>query len=638
MNDNTIAGFESLSADINKMKGADKETKQGVVSEKLPELALDKTNEDIIKITEAWKKIWDESTVKAEWDKQWEENAKYWEGKQFDTPKGNKQRPSVDNLIFESIETYLPLVTRRNPEPLVTLDNTEKTDDGSVDPVKIKYVEKVKGRLADLADKNVLRLKLKKGARHWAVYLLGAVKVGWDLDYDMPTAKVIRPPKLILDPDATVDEDGYSGDRIGEIRKLSASRILSVIENETENEDGIKEIKDKLEKDTATQVQFIEWWTPEYMCWTLGKNVLLKKKNPHWNYDKTETPTTDNLASPGVNVDEYGNATANQMDIAGINHFPVPKMPYEFISVFNLGDRPMDKTSLISQNLSNQDRLNKRNRQIDKNADRMNGGMVVSRERSGLTEGQAKNVTDALQKGGTVVIPSGSPREAVDTYSPPALPADVYNDLVDTRARMRDIFGTAGSTPAGLGDEKTVRGKIMNRSLDTDRIGGGVSEYLEQLADNIYNWWLQLLYVYDTGFQFVPGAVPPKLVISVKEGSLLPKDSTSIANQAIELGSAGKMSLMDMYERLEYPNPKELAANVWLEVNAPQLLYADNPMIQQALAMQQQAAAAQAEQAQTDAGIKHERGMEMEQEKGALKMAGEEHRSMLAAVPQNQVG
>ena len=73
----------------------------------------------------------------------------------------------------------------------------------------------------------------------------------------------------------------------------------------------------------------------------------------------------------------------------------------------------MDSTGLIQQNLSNQDLINKRNKQIDKNADSMNGGMVVSLARSGLTQAQAKGVTTALRRGGTVVIPDGVPREAI---------------------------------------------------------------------------------------------------------------------------------------------------------------------------------------------------------------------------------
>jgi hypothetical protein len=204
---------------------------------------------------------------------------------------------------------------------------------------------------------------------------------------------------------------------------------------------------------------------------------------------------------------------------------------------------------------------------------------------------------------------------------------------------MRDIFGTRGSSPAGITSENTVRGKIINKTLDTDRVGGGISEYLEQLADNAYNWIYQLLLVYDTGYQFVKGVTPPKVVLSVKEGSLLPKDSTTIANQAIELGSAGKLALIDMYKRLEWPNPEEVAANVWLETNAPQLLYQNNPLVMQAITGMQQA---QMTQEQRDAeALQNKNNQEIEKERvkaevkrPATPKGGE---SILSAVPQNEV-
>lgn len=624
MVDTGINAYASLGSDLNKRPGdGTQETAQGVASTKLPELTLDMSDEQIVKLTEQWESLWKDSPKKAEWEKRIKDNEDYWLGKQFDKPQADKSRAMVDNLIFEAVETYLPQVTRRNPEPLTKLHSSETKRGEEPAPEKLEYVEKVKDRLSDLADENVLRLKLKKAARHWSIFELGVAKVGWDLDSDNPTVKVIRPQKVILDPEATTDEDGYTGDRIGEIRKMPASKILTIM-GEGANAEVVKAVKDKVKDNLATELQFVEWWTPEYFCWKLGKHILLKKRNPHWNYDTTQ---------PTEMVDDFGAVTVVQQEILGMNHFSVPDMPYIFLSVFNLGDQPMDKTSLIGQNLANQDKINKRNKQIDKNADRMNGGMVVSLERSGLTKPQAKEVSEALRKGGVVVIPSGSPRDAIDTYSPNGLPADVYNDLVDTRARARDIFGTTGSTPSAVQQEETVRGKIMNRGLDTDRIGGGISEYLEQMADKVYNWWVQLLYVYDPDFQFIGGARPPRLVVSVKEGSLLPKDSIAIANQAIELGTAGKMSLVDMYKRLEYPNPEQMAANVWLETNAPHLLYKDNPLVQEALA--QQAAAAHAEAiAETEKEVmsgerKHEQDMEKEQMKGEMKM---HERSMMASM------
>ena len=618
--DNGIKAYASLSADLNKSKGdVNQETTEGVVSDKLPELTLDMNDTDLVTLFDKYERVWKDSPKKQEWEKQIEENEKYWLGVHHDLAKLDKTRPMVDNLIFEALETYLPQTTRRNPEPITSLHSTEQDADGNDDPTKLKYVEKVKDRLVDLADDNKIRLKIKKGARHWAIFQLGVAKFGWDLDKDIPIVRIVRPKKIILDPDATIDEDGYTGNRIGEYRKLEAETLLGIIGDGAGTAEAKKAIEEKVGTEKGTEIQFVEWWTPQYLCWKMGKTILMKKKNPHWNYDRTEQPDPTQIASDAVSVDDYGNATAQPVDVKGINHFPVPKMPYVFLSVFNLGDQPMDKTSLIGQNLANQDKINKRNKQIDKNADKMNGGAVVSLARSGLSQAQAKNVVDAVRKGGAIIIPDGAPQDAVYFPDVKGLPNDVYQDLVDTRARLRDIFGTAGSSAAGLSDEQTVRGKIIARGTDTDRIGGGVSEYLEQFADDIYNWLYQLLLVYDAGFQFIGDARPPKVVISVKEGSLLPKDSTSIANQAIELGTANKMSLIDMYKRLEYPNAEELAANVWLETNAPQLLYKDNPLVQEAIGMQQEAARVAAEEKVKEGAVGHERDMEKEINKSLLK-------------------
>lgn len=603
MADTGINAYVSLGADINKSKmGATDEVREGVVSQKLPELALTMEDADLVKLTTQWEKDWKESPKKSEWEKQCEENEKYWLGQQFDSPKADKSRPMVDNLIFESVETSLPQITRRNPEPLVQLYSREDHNE-----VNIRYVTKVKDKLEALADENKLRLKLKKGARHWSIYQIGVAKFGWDLDKDIPIVRIIRPKRVILDPSATIDEDGYTGNRIGEYRKLEASRILAIA-GESITPDAKKAIDDLVGDNTATEIQFIEWWTTQYMCWKLGSHILLKRKNPHWNYDKQ---TVDLYVG---NVDTYGNETPSQNMQEGINHFKSPKMPYAFLSVFNLGDQPMDKTGLIQQNLANQDLINKRNRQIDKNADKMNGGAVVSLARSGLTQPQAKNVVEAVRKGGAVLIPDGNPQEAVYFPQVPSLPADVYTQLTDTRTRMRDIFGIRGSSAAGLENEQTVRGKFLNRTTDTDR-NGGISEYLEQFADETYNWFVQLLYVYDTGFQFLGNGTPPRIRVSVKEGSLLPKDSASIAAQAMELASLNRISNIDLFKKLDYPNPEEMAANIWLETNAPELVFGSDPRVMQAIQLRQQA---MQEQSQVETERKEQEYM-MEGEKMAMK-------------------
>ncbi len=582
MSNIVLDAFYSLSRKINKVTGDEtsSETETGVVSEKFPELKLDMENADLLKLTEKWEDTWKTSSVKSDWEKHGNDNEDYWLGKQFQRPQASKVRDPIDNAIFESVETYLPQTTRRNPEPMASLAKGVEES-----PQNVEFAEDLKEKLGELADELKLRLKLKKAGRHWAIYLLGAAKMGWDMNKDMPTVKIIRPKKLILDPEATVDEDGYTGEYIGEYRKMQAGTLIKLLEKIGPEKDAIEKIKKDVKDNLGTSYQFIEWWTDEYMCWTVGKQVLMKKKNPHWNYDSEKEAPYGEDGQPQMTPE----GKPLMEPVAGVNHFAVPGKPFILLSVFNLGKQPVDETSLIGQNLSNQDRINKRIRQIDKNADSMNGGMIVSLARSGLTQSQAKQVTEALRKGGTISIPDGTPDEAIKRDSAPPLPPDVYQDLGDTRMRLKDLFGTRGSMPSGTETEKTVRGKLINKGFDTDRIGGGVSEYLEQFADDIYNWFVQLLYVYDE--TYIARQNKPKVTISVKEGSLLPKDSITLANQAIELAGAGKMALVDLYKQLDYPNPEELAANVWLEANAPELLFPNDPRVQQVMQARQQAAA-----------------------------------------------
>lgn len=585
-----LDAFYSLGKKINKAIGDDttQEVQEGVVSEKFPELKLEMENDDLADLAQGWEKEWVESDVYAEWIQKGDDNEDYWKGKHFQQPKVDKTRSLVDNVIFEALETYLPQVTQHNPDPVVTLDSAVPQT-----PENLAFAQQMKLKLGELADEIKLRLKLKKAARHWAIYLLGAIKIGWDMDYDIPTAKAIRPKKLILDPKATIDEDGYTGNRIGEHRSLEAGIMLKMLDAIGGEEGYKKTIEDMVTKDgkakLGTEIGFIEWWTNEYMFWSIKDKILLKKKNPHWNYEQQQqTPQVDPETGEAVTDPETGEQAMDTQTIPAYNHFPVPKMPYVFLSVFNLGKQPVDDTSLIGQNLASQDLVNKRLKQIDKNADSMNGGMVVSLERAGMTMQQAKGVTEALRKGGTVAIPAGAVNEAVARMSAPALPADVYLQLQDTRTRVAYIFGTKGFQPTTGGGVKAVRSQILNQNLDQARISGGFSEYLEQMADDLYNQFIQMLYVYDDNYA---NQNHPKIHLTIKEGSLLPKDAGAKAQQARELVVAGKMSLIDYYKTLEYPNPEEMAANVWLEANAPEILFQNDPRVMQALQMKAQAAA-----------------------------------------------
>ncbi len=491
----------------------------------------------------------------------------------------------VDNAIYEALETFLPVATKRNPEPQTASDDT---------PEGKTLSDRVNRMLVYHADRLRMKLKLKRMTRYWALYFLGIAKIGWSEKENDLTFNVIRTQKIILDPEATIEEGEYTGEYIGHIHQDTAANLARRFPKKE------KTISERVKGHMGTMVGYTEWWTTSNMLfWTMEDEVLGKAKNPHWNETSTETQT-----------DELG----FEQETEARNHFASPKMPFVFLSIFNVGLHPHDDTSLVFQNLANQDLINKRKLQIDRNADNTNGGVVVSGDF--FTKEEASQVANSRRRGGTIWVPSGDVTAAVQVMQPAQLPSFVYQDLVDSRQRLLDIFGVRGTTPSGLLNEQTVRGKIINRGSDESRIGGGISEYIEQVSDQIFNWFVQMMYVYYDETHTVPilgdqqaqqfislrsTDFTKKLTVSVKEGSLIPKDDLSQRNEAVDLWGAGALSPIDLFDKLEFPNPTQMAQRLFLWQNAPHLLFQGNPEqgVQQVAAQQaQQQAVEQQGQAQ----------------------------------------
>ena len=564
-------GFFSLSQNVNKMKDdAQKEQTEGIL-DKVPELSLDMKDEDLLETSRKWEAKWKKFYQQVK-DKQ-EEGERYWLGQHYNKVQYEEnKRPIQDNVIFEALETFLPAVTKSNPSPVVSAD---ATDEGQA------IAKDVQKMLVYQADRLRFKLKIKKTVRFWAIYLSGIAKFGWsqqDNDIDM---YVVRPQKMILDPDGTIDEDmTYTGQFIGEYKRDTAEDLMFRFPKSK------KAILDLVKEDTGTQIQYTEWWTNKYCFWRLDNKILGKIKNPHWNYDIPAQPPV---------LNEAGKIVIPAMPpVKGNNHFLHPEMPYVFLSVFNLGKHPIDETSLLLQNLSNQDLINKRNRQIDKNIDGVNGGWVISGEASGLTKEQSAQAITAFRKGKGVWIPSGNPDAAVKRMMGNDLPAGVYEDRNNLRERLHDIFGISGSTARASKQQRLANGQQTMINQDISRYSG-IIEYIEQFSDKCYNWMTQLMYVYydENHSGSVIGAeratewveiknsdLRKKLTVGVKEGSLIPKDEATLAAQAESMMQYNAIDPITLFDRLGFPNPKETAKKKWIWDNSPASLFAGDKVIQ----------------------------------------------------------
>ena len=155
---------------------------------------------------------------------------------------------------------------------------------------------------------------------------------------------------------------------------------------------------------------------------------------------------------------------------------------------------------------------------------------------------------------------------------------------------------------------------ILNQSHDTSRIGGSIGDSIEQVADNAFNWLVQLYYVfYDQkhfaaimgnakAVEFVTlssADLDRQLIVSVAPDSMRPRDEVTEMNLAQALFDKGAIGPKTLLKMLDFPNPDESAADgvlykldpaTYFKLNFPEEFakMQQAQMEQQQLAMQQQ--------------------------------------------------
>lgn len=474
--------------------------------------------------------------------------------------------PIPSNIIFEAVETFIPQALAKNPEPVVWSDNTPEGKEASED---------LKTLLQYQADVLCLRKKLGVMVRHWGIYYVGVLKHGWEAAEDPVTGEdrgdlmteIRKPQNFILDPDGFINEYGdYVGAFLGERIECSGKELASLYP------DSYDYIEAKTGGKMGTVCTRTEWWTNEYCFVTFEEIVLDKHKNPFFNYPDRKTST-----------DEYG--MEHEEVLAGQNHFSKPKMPYTFLSVFSLQEHPYDDTNLIEQSISNQNRITERDYQIDRNLRAGNNSLLISTN-AGNAE-TAKQIASGIEDGDPILI-EGSIGDNVQRLPASALPSGIMDAQEVAKDTLRSVFGVQGVSAQKPNDNTTARGMILSSQMDSTRIGGGIGDALEQVADNVFNWWTQLAYVfYDqkhyaatmgsgravnyVGIQMTDEV--RRFVVSVTPDSMKPKDEITEMNQAIQLADAGWLDPISLFKRLNDPDPMETAKMVTLFRVSPEQYY-----------------------------------------------------------------
>ena len=429
--------------------------------------------------------------------------------------------------------------------------------------------------------------------RQWSIYHLGVLKFGWNAEIGDVAVENRRIQNFVFDPEGYVDAYGDYIGYVGERIDVTAEKLVGMfpkckeyVQNETDGKYG-------------TKVTYTEWWSADstFTFKTYKGKVLEKNKNPYFNHPEADV----NPMTGDSEVDELG----EEVMIAPRNHFAMAKKPYVFLSVFSLQQQPHDITGLIEQNIANQKKITDRSEQIDYNVGSANNGYAYSEDN--FNQETAKQAANARRRGNPILIPSGGPiANAIMPLPAQSLPQSVFNEVEIAKNDLRQSWGVQGISVQPHDEDATARGLIINQSNDSSRIGGGIGDAIEQVADNTFNWLVQLYYVFydEQHFAVIMGSAKAveyvtlqssdmdrQVIVSVSPDSLKPKDEVTQINLAQALFDKGAIGPKTLLKMLDFPDPDQAAADGILYKTDPMAYMMLNfpEMAQQLQSSQQQA-------------------------------------------------
>ena len=544
---------ELIESGTNKVDGVTGADLEGATGDKYGVLTLKMSDAELLKLRNEWEKQYGPYETKMK--PIFERNLESYIGKKKDGQwLSDNDTPIASNLQFEAEETFLAAALAKNPEPVVFSDNTAEGE---------ALAKSVRTMLQFHADQLVVRRKLTLMVRQWSIFHLGVLKHGWNPVINDVSVENRKIKDFVFDPKGYVDAYGDFIGFMGERITVTATRLVELYPDHKEK------IKEEVEDKMGTDVTYTEWWSADdkFTFITFKKLVLDKHLNPYFKYPEQQI---DPMTQQAMQDD-----TGQVVMTTPRNHYAAPKKPYTFLSVFSLQERPHDITSLVEQNIPNQNRISRRTNQIDFNTSSANNSYAFSEDN--FTQETAKQAAEARRKGNPILVPSGGPITAAIMPLPGQdLPQSIFSELEISKNDLRASWGIQGIVSQPQNEDQTARGQILNQQNDSTRIGGGIGDAIEQVADNLFNWLTQLYYVFydEDHFAAIVGSAKAvefvtlnnanfnqQLIVSVSPDSMRPRDEITEINLAQTLFDKGAIGPKTLLKMLSFPNPDEAAAD-----------------------------------------------------------------------------
>lgn len=530
------------------MSYEDKQTAEVEVAEK--KFSSKAKDETILEIFRSWKR---ESQTYHDYLLKYQKEAEdYYVGKQSQKNKIPAYNSNtVENRIFEFVETIVPLVTA-NAHHFIALPGSE--DEKSAE--RAKKLQKVLARRYETLH---IQEKSEFAVRHLLLFRFGTFKWCWDYDKDDVDVKVIDPrlmliPKLRIDPHELpykIEIQEYDKDDFEENFDVKAGEYVK---------EEVIDVGKPSGGEGKKVFRVYEVWTSETVAWICSNQVLDKKRNPYYDFVGRKRKVSYYTRSGKLK---------EKFETKFFNHLDFPSDPYVFLTAFNVSDGPVGSTSLAEIGIPLQDDINVQKRQIINNLRRLGNGQVYV-DSDSMSKEESDNITDEV---GLVIRGEGvASQNKVRREQGVPLPNAHFANLQHSEATFDNIMGIHAAT-RGAAAAKTLGQDILSRQQDFTRLDL-VTRVLNRAIARLANGLVQLMKLFYTknhvvkilgekdAAEFVSlnrNEIDDHIEIEVKAGATLPMDKISLRTEAVQLWQLGAIDPVTLYRRLEFPNPEKAA-------------------------------------------------------------------------------
>ena len=461
----------------------------------------------------------------------------------------NGNTNTVENRIFEAVETITPIVTSRAHQFQV-LPGSENDDSMK----RANNLQKVLTRKYETLE---MQKKLEEVTRDMLIKRYGVMKWEWSYEKDDIDVKVIDPrrilvPRMQMDPHDLPYKIEIQEYTKAEMEEFWPKADMDELHPESNIDIGKAEEKKNL-------YRVYEVWTSDMVAWFCSKKLLEKRENPYYDFKGTEKPY--------LKTTKKGAKISKKLVFSNI--FDRPTDPYVFFTSYAIGDEPFGSVSLVEVGIPIQDAINKQKRSIIDNLRRMGNGQVYI-DSDAMSQEEADNITDEV---GLIIRGEGvASQNKIKREPGTPLPIAHFSNLQHSETVFDNLMGVHSAT-RGAGGGKTLGQDIISRQQDFTRVDL-ITRVLNRGVARVAMGLVQLMKMFYTETQVVKiigeeGAVEfvrmnqddieNYIEILVKSGDNLPMDKVSLRTEAVQLYQLGALDPVTLFERLEFPNPAKAA-------------------------------------------------------------------------------